>query len=1696
MQNSDDIKTEPLDMYAEADGKREKKKEGKEEKTVRYILLALKYILLAGITFLIADGAVEIWSSNISWLWKILLDLASLFIIGLIIILWKNIGLEGKISILFLYFIGVVFFFTTYFGTFQQSYRILGKETSFLSVLLLSLGTLTGIIIILIFSGMPKILKIILSLAGVYVLAGNIHVLLTENTIEQGFEGIWLWKKLPLFLRPAVWTVFFFLPLANLLLIIRITINLIKRRKVYPYILTLLPLLIITAMGLTSFYTQTSSATVSFEGLKGSLNVLSGEKGGEVISFTGQMDLYDHGVFRLNDGETDCFSPYKWRSEEKSPFPHEITFATGKGEKNEAYTVNRIVIYNGEPSDKGGIKDFELYLSMDSKRENFKKIQKFSCENSPLPQEFSFKPHEARFAKISILSNHGNPGFTELAEVEIYTEGIPIKPMKISRNLTSEEYGSSVIYYTGIEKEENTTIKNLIKSGEESTEEAWEFNQETLPQEIVFRPGEGEACLIDRIILEFPLTEKSSIKDMEILVSEKSPLAGFRTVWKTTHNQNKAKEEISFSPSLASYVKLRIISLYTNGSPSMKKCKIFQALYPGQKKEREKISPGLKGEYFSGLKFSEPMKEIVDKNLDFSWDKENPPAEITGKDYFVHWKGWLEVPSDGIYELAVASGGGYRFYLDGELIMENSGSPSTAVWNTYALNLSEGPCEIEIYHYKKEKDPGGFKLAWIPPGYSKIYFEITEKSLEKLRKKIKDERFNDLAGLKGKKLAKKEIINILKKANFNENEIEVIISCARGENDYQIIPEKFLSHNPDEQFIRTPRDAAQLGLERLTCETLEWQKKYKCYEGPLQGQVSMALSMGVKNDFTVNRKALSIINDYIEGGILGDGSLFFSGGGSVVATQFAGTALALKDKYTEGPDKTNLINLARGMVKKQTEKGSWLLETEEEEKENFMVTAGCLITIKEASLYEDSVDFADAIKRGQTWLENNKPESNGELAYRIRALAFLESNSSLPVIKEDIKEILSRQNEDGGWSEEKGEESKIFLTGHVVYALKAGGLNIKEPGYDRALNYLINNQKVAGDWPEEKVDGPEGCEFISSIWAVNALVASLEPLMINIKNPTEGVEFTSTDPDKIKIDVEVYNSTSSPLSYVEYFIDSTSIGKTTDFPWSTGWSPSSLSPGDYKLKALAVTEDERKASDEIRLSVSGPFKISIVEPQPEAVIGLESEIKVEIKNETESPVDKVDYFLNNKPVGSATEKPYGLTLNTRKIPDGNYELKAVVYKKDEEKVEASCPVKIKKAFLVEIETPQENSEVWEKSLKIKINVDNQSGYPVEKVEYYLGEKLLKTAEKPPYHIECSLKDFINGEYKLEVVAINENNDKARDEKTIYISTSLKLKIKNPGVGEIICEDRGTEVEITNNTGSRIEKVEYFIDEKSLEIIREEPYSLKISYKDLEKGKHKLKAVVYSGDGGKAFSTVEIDVREAVEVSLIATVTDKEGKCRNDIPPDSFILKEKGIIQKTLEIRPVENSIPLNMGFFIEENPDSPEKLKENLIYFTDLMKDREKINFFLFSDGKAVKYTLPGDKEKINGMNAGGEITALTEEIKKEEGIKTILIYSDKPEDHDRNITYALENNILIYMIIPGEEKEDTPAYAEKTGGKTFYVKNPEDLKKIMEDLSAILKSQYLITYKSVNYKKGGELEIVIKDNPEYKVILNLTLSH
>jgi len=174
------------------------------------------------------------------------------------------------------------------------------------------------------------------------------------------------------------------------------------------------------------------------------------------------------------------------------------------------------------------------------------------------------------------------------------------------------------------------------------------------------------------------------------------------------------------------------------------------------------------------------------------------------------------------------------------------------------------------------------------------------------------------------------------------------------------------------------------------------------------------------------------------------------------------------------------------------------------ESSDFEVTAASIRSLRAYGLKSHKADYDTAVERAVRWLENAKPTSTEDHAFKILGLIWAGSKSA--AIRTTATALLALQNPDGGWAQLSTLPSDAYATGQAIVALReADALATTSPSYRSGIQYLLNTQLEDGSWyvrtraipiqPQFDSDFPHGLDqFIStaaSNWAAMALATSL-----------------------------------------------------------------------------------------------------------------------------------------------------------------------------------------------------------------------------------------------------------------------------------------------------------------------------------------------------------------------------------------------------------------------------------------------------------------------------------------------------------------------------------------------------------------------------------------------------------------------------
>jgi thermitase len=186
---------------------------------------------------------------------------------------------------------------------------------------------------------------------------------------------------------------------------------------------------------------------------------------------------------------------------------------------------------------------------------------------------------------------------------------------------------------------------------------------------------------------------------------------------------------------------------------------------------------------------------------------------------------------------------------------------------------------------------------------------------------------------------------------------------------------------------------------------------------------------------------------------------------------------------------------------------------------------------------------------------------------------------------------------------------------------------------------------------------------------------------------------------------------------------------------------------------------------------SDPPKVAITSPLDGATVS--GGITVEVDASDNVGISRVELYKDGCLFATDVDSPYGFYWDTNNDPDGVHDLQAKAYDISNN-VGESNGVSVSVANkgrdsnppIVNIIYPQNESKV---SGKVKIMVSASDDLGINKIEFYINNKLVATDSEYPYEYQWNSKTVKDGEYWITASASDTSGNSAETKIRIYVS---------------------------------------------------------------------------------------------------------------------------------------------------------------------------------------------------------------------------------------------------------------------------------------------------------------------------------------
>jgi Ca-activated chloride channel family protein len=237
--------------------------------------------------------------------------------------------------------------------------------------------------------------------------------------------------------------------------------------------------------------------------------------------------------------------------------------------------------------------------------------------------------------------------------------------------------------------------------------------------------------------------------------------------------------------------------------------------------------------------------------------------------------------------------------------------------------------------------------------------------------------------------------------------------------------------------------------------------------------------------------------------------------------------------------------------------------------------------------------------------------------------------------------------------------------------------------------------------------------------------------------------------------------------------------------------------------------------------------------------------------------------------------------------------------------------------------------------------------------------------------------------------------------------------------------------------------------------------------------------------------------EARLVEVYATVFDRHGHYVDGLLSDAFRLSENGQPQVIKNFE--SDSQAISCAILLDTTGSMGSALphlKNSVVSFIDELGPDDSVAIYTFAQQLVIQQDFTKDraaaKRAALGLRAGGRtalfdaLSEAAEEMNAQQGKKALIVFTDGNDNASvltaqEAVNRARNNGVPLFTIAEGDATQNSQfkkilaELSESTGGSTFEVQDPKEMKSVFLQISAELRHMYLLTYKPPRAPADGK---------------------
>jgi Ca-activated chloride channel family protein len=398
-----------------------------------------------------------------------------------------------------------------------------------------------------------------------------------------------------------------------------------------------------------------------------------------------------------------------------------------------------------------------------------------------------------------------------------------------------------------------------------------------------------------------------------------------------------------------------------------------------------------------------------------------------------------------------------------------------------------------------------------------------------------------------------------------------------------------------------------------------------------------------------------------------------------------------------------------------------------------------------------------------------------------------------------------------------------------------------------------------------------------------------------------------------------------------------------------------------------------------------------------------------------------------------------------------------------------------------------------------------TGKDIARVTFALDGRALLTKKNPPFSVELDLGNLPRPR-TLTAKAYNATGAEVASDEMVVNSAPNRFQVRliEPKRGKHYSTSLLAKAEPQAPDAGVVERVEFFLNETKVATLFQPPWEQPIVLPKAEALGY-VRAVAYLPDGSSTENLVFVNAPEDMAevninfVELFTSVLDKQKRPVEGLEQKDFTVMEDGTKQEISRFEKETNLsihavVALDVSASMEKSLDKAKQAA--LEFFQRTIRPKDRASVITFNDHPNLTVKFTNDVPALAGGLAGLKAergTALYDSIiftlyyfTGVKGQRALVLISDGKDEGSRftwddALDYARRAGVTIYSIGLGDDvdKRKMSKLAEETGGRSFFLKNVDELAGIYASVEQELRSQYLVAYQSTNTSGGNNFRSV-----------------